>query len=52
VNGDGFRSTTKVAAFSVPYFDENDGLIIFHDQVNFTQPAGKIPLQQLETLPG
>jgi len=39
-----------LSALPVFYFDKNNGLFIFHDQVNFAEAAGKIPLQQLETM--
>jgi hypothetical protein len=37
-------------ASTILYLDKNHGFLILHDQVDLTETAGKIPLQQRKAL--
>lgn len=45
VKRDRIRTIAMLVAFTVFYFDKNNNPVILHDQINFTKPAGEIPLQ-------
>ena len=36
------------AAFAILDLDKDDRFAIFHDQVDFTEPAGEIPVQETQ----
>ena len=44
VNRNRLRTTAMVIVLAVFYLDKNQGLVIFHNQVNFTKAAVEISL--------
>ena len=39
-----------IVAAAVFHFNKNEGVLIFHDQVNFAEAAGEITMKQLQAL--
>jgi hypothetical protein len=50
VHVDGGNGGGEMTEFAKPDFDENNGLTVQHDEVDFTMPAAEIPLEEVESV--